>query len=139
MKIFKHLIILLIISSQLGFALQSRSNPVICINGHGNVAIESSLNGICEDSKRVAFENFSGVLSRQYLFGEICRDISIGLTASLSEQSKVYKHPGFAKTSQSKTISSFDRLIFIAEWRKFRVASDFTNFLLYKKTIVLLV
>ena len=51
MKTSQKIAAILVILSQICLAFQTKNESVFCVKNNGNFAIESSVNGICDDSK----------------------------------------------------------------------------------------
>ena len=52
MTFFKQITVFLVIFSQFCLAFHNRTEFVFCVKDNGNFAIEPSINGVCEDSKK---------------------------------------------------------------------------------------
>jgi len=143
MKSLQKISALLIIFSQICLAVLVKNDMVFCVQDNGNIAVESSINGICEDSISLSSQKSETRLFQfdELPFREGCQDISIRQSIFYSETKRDLNNIKFLIPAwNSLSIIAFSNLSSSRSLKLGECSIDkLTNDPHYRRTVVLLI
>ncbi len=118
MKTLSKISTLLILFSQINLAVFAKSNMVFCVQDNGKIAVEPSINGICEDSKTLTSQKSKNIFFQidQIPPQEGCQDFSICQATFFPETNRksnnlIFLNPVLAQSSTKTSCYIFSSKI----------------------------